>query len=564
MSFFTIYIKRFFLLNIMLFANVVCSQVALAQPALSNWNTAISIQGGAFISVHGDIQLEDNGYFQNHDTIYLWGDWINNAGNTGFSGIGEGIVVLYDDTQTIRGNDVTHFYDLQCTGTGVKFADLNVQVDGMLDLTDRELNVQQYVVTVTNFMTNAVKSDAGFVSAVDSGGLSRYMDRDSIYFFPLGASQPSVKKRPVEIRPNDSNFNNFRLRMANVLPSDEGFDIELRAPDVCEVNPNFYHRIYQTDGNSPVDIRKYFIPSIDGNYSDILQWRDQPVWNKTTTANFAFSPAPAYSSVQINAWNNFGDFPFALGNASPELLTNLDDIICDGDTVELSTESGYPVYEFYVNGELVHIGTDDFFNVGGLSDGDSLWVVGIDSKCIAYSTPVIANVYDNPLIETWGDTTIYPGSDVHLFANGNGIVDWTPSSSIDCPSCFEATAENINQSTVFYATIEDMYGCRSTDSVLAIIDEFIDVTDIIFIPNAITPNDDGINDYWNIRNLHLFPDNEVIILNRWGDEVYRSKPYLNNWEGTYNGLELPDGTYYFILRVNDINQIVNGPLTILR
>ncbi|MGV3642453.1 MAG: ice-binding family protein [Adhaeribacter sp.] len=65
------------------------------------------------------------------------------------------------------------------------------------------------------------------------------------------------------------------------------------------------------------------------------------------------------------------------------------------------------------------------------------------------------------------------------------------------------------------------------------------------IANAITANGDGHNDTWEIRNLEKYPENEVVIFNRWGNEVYRSKGYNNTW----NGGDLLSGTYFYQLKV---------------
>jgi gliding motility-associated-like protein len=90
------------------------------------------------------------------------------------------------------------------------------------------------------------------------------------------------------------------------------------------------------------------------------------------------------------------------------------------------------------------------------------------------------------------------------------------------------------------------------------------------IPNTITPNDDGKNDALAFEILDEFPadypDAELIIFSRWGDIVYTKRPYKNDWKGT-NSLNqpLPDGTYYFILRLNVPNgKIEKGDITIIR
>ena len=63
-----------------------------------------------------------------------------------------------------------------------------------------------------------------------------------------------------------------------------------------------------------------------------------------------------------------------------------------------------------------------------------------------------------------------------------------------------------------------------------------------------------------------YPDNEIIIFNRWGDIVYRAKPYHNDWQGTNNaGQPLPEATYYYVLRL-DLSKsiIIRGNVTILK
>jgi large repetitive protein len=69
-----------------------------------------------------------------------------------------------------------------------------------------------------------------------------------------------------------------------------------------------------------------------------------------------------------------------------------------------------------------------------------------------------------------------------------------------------------------------------------------------------------------LLNPDKFPDNELIVFNRWGDIVFRASPYINNWQGVNSkGEDLPDGTYYYILRLNiGRGEIIRGDVTILR
>jgi uncharacterized repeat protein (TIGR01451 family)/gliding motility-associated-like protein len=75
----------------------------------------------------------------------------------------------------------------------------------------------------------------------------------------------------------------------------------------------------------------------------------------------------------------------------------------------------------------------------------------------------------------------------------------------------------------------------------------------LFIPDVFTPNNDGINDKWVIRGLEAFPNNKVVIINRWGNRVFEASSYNNDWDGTNHyspsmgGNVLPVGTYFYIL-----------------
>jgi gliding motility-associated-like protein len=87
------------------------------------------------------------------------------------------------------------------------------------------------------------------------------------------------------------------------------------------------------------------------------------------------------------------------------------------------------------------------------------------------------------------------------------------------------------------------------------------------IPTVITPNQDGVNDIFVIpclSDVSAYPNNEVAIFNQWGDEVFRSAPYRNNWGGTYSGDDLPAGTYFFVVDFGDGSEVQTGFLILQR
>lgn len=85
----------------------------------------------------------------------------------------------------------------------------------------------------------------------------------------------------------------------------------------------------------------------------------------------------------------------------------------------------------------------------------------------------------------------------------------------------------------------------------------------IVIPQGFSPNDDGIGDKWVVRNIEQYPNNTLLIFNRWGEEVFTARPYTNNWEGKADGglnsdKGLPVGTYYYVLDLGDGSDIRKG------
>ena len=70
------------------------------------------------------------------------------------------------------------------------------------------------------------------------------------------------------------------------------------------------------------------------------------------------------------------------------------------------------------------------------------------------------------------------------------------------------------------------------------------------VMTGFSPNGDGINDAFMIKNIDAYPDNELIIFDRWGNSVYDVENYNRNnlWRGEYRNLIVPDGTYFYIFK----------------
>jgi len=88
--------------------------------------------------------------------------------------------------------------------------------------------------------------------------------------------------------------------------------------------------------------------------------------------------------------------------------------------------------------------------------------------------------------------------------------------------------------------------------------------DDLGISKAFTPNGDGRNDVWFIKEIDQISDCRVYVFNRAGVEVFSAYPYRNNWDGTFGGAPLPDGDYYYIIKCNDERGPKRGALRIIK
>jgi gliding motility-associated-like protein len=78
-----------------------------------------------------------------------------------------------------------------------------------------------------------------------------------------------------------------------------------------------------------------------------------------------------------------------------------------------------------------------------------------------------------------------------------------------------------------------------------------------------TPNNDGMNDYWYIPDLEKYGRLQVTVYNRFGQKVYGSDGYKNDWDGTWNGYPLPSASYYYIMK-SSTKGFIKGVVNLVR
>ena len=179
------------------------------------------------------------------------------------------------------------------------------------------------------------------------------------------------------------------------------------------------------------------------------------------------------------------------------------------------------------------------------------------------SLVTVTNTNATVLTNVTPNQTIPYGSSIQLNADNALYYMWTPNDgTLDNPNINNPVAVPL-ATTTYIVYGRDKYGCLDSAAVT------IHVTyDTIFIPNAFTPNGDGLNDLFRIGNLGYYKVVEMSVFNRWGAMVYHVTDGNNKgWDGTYNGVPQDLGVYNYYIIVSEpdgLSHSFKGDVTLLR
>jgi len=179
--------------------------------------------------------------------------------------------------------------------------------------------------------------------------------------------------------------------------------------------------------------------------------------------------------------------------------------------------------------------------------------------CVAEDS-IYLTVHPLPEVDLGSDTSLCGDIGVVLSAGTDGILyRWSTGDNSKDITVYQGEKKEIR------VEVEDEFGCISMDTV--VIDECNAEFYFRDMPTAITPNNDGKNDFWVIDKLASYTQAEVEIFSRWGTLVWKSEPgYSIPWDGTdMGGNEVPMDSYHFVIKLNvgSIDQIT-GIITVIR
>ena len=317
--------------------------------------------------------------------------------------------------------------------------------------------------------------------------------------------------------------------VSDFTAEDVCFGAQTEFMNAAKPNGSVIERYYWNfdDGTESVETNPVHTYTQPGTYSVMLVTYSTQGCIDTTT-------------IEVNVWANpvaniiaFGPTEFCIGGSvtiglDPGGANVLWSNASDKDSITIDASGSYNVL---------------LYNEHGCKDRDT----------------IVITVYQLPTIIAGPDTTISAGFSAQMWATGAETYMWWPSDYLNLFEISNPVSTPL-QTTTYMVTGTDQYGCVNSTTVTVTVD--YDYTLVTY--NLFSPNGDGVNDFFEVMNLQLYPDCEVIVYNRLGSPVFSSMGYQNNWNGTYNGEPLPDATYYYVIKCAGTEKVVTGPISILR
>lgn len=260
------------------------------------------------------------------------------------------------------------------------------------------------------------------------------------------------------------------------------------------------------------------------------------------------------------------------------LGTTQDTTICEGSVVNISASSlsglGVTLYlDLPQNGNVLGQGLN--FVTGPILSDTSFFVQTLDSllcpgdikeisisvqDSIKLDSPQMnCSPDDNAVIFTWDNVPYADGYEVGI----NSTTLWT---SIGANTFYEVNNLEAGEDVTLYirATYSGTADCITPESDEISVTCRSDEEDLILPYNTFSPNNDGMNDWWNVGNgITKHSDNEVRIFNRIGEEVFSTTGY-NNTNNVFRGEGLATGNYYYVVTVPSIDFQRTGYLILTR
>lgn len=286
--------------------------------------------------------------------------------------------------------------------------------------------------------------------------------------------------------------------------------------------------------------------------------------------------SPGTFMVTLVASNSMGSSsvnkPIVVINCSPPLTSFVTNgtVICVGDciTVDNTTFNG-TTYSWSFPGAVPSSSTAAEPGEVCYTSSGTFDITLIATNAFGSDTMTQMVIVDTvPIIEAFPDeVSVSLGGSLDMYAVANGSVDWNwvtiDTNSLDTTTLSAVVATPSAPGTiVYYVYATGANGCSNVDSVIVV----VELTDVIGVPNAFSPNGDGFNDFLNVLGPGI-SKMKIVIYNRYGQQVFESSDQAKGWDGTHNSKDVDPGVFGFYLEYtleNGTTGFQKGNITLIR
>jgi gliding motility-associated-like protein len=314
--------------------------------------------------------------------------------------------------------------------------------------------------------------------------------------------------------------------------------------------------------NSPVCENKSLVLNATGGSQ--YQWTGINNFSATGASVSVDNVQPQQSGkYYVQVTNDDGckhlDSVIAVINPSPDAQTSFADVrICEGDHVKLGSSGGGSYQWIPATGLSSDIIADPI--ASPVTTIDYSVIVSNQFAC-KDTAKLLVNVIEAPRANAGTDKWIIKGTSAQLSATATGqntSYSWMPAVFINDPQSLQPIVTP-PRDTSYVLTVASNDGCGiATDTM------HVFVYKDVFVPNAFSPNNDGLNDSWNIPALSAYPAFELTVFNRHGQIVFQNKNSNRSWNGQYKGEPLPEAVYVYVIDLKMGGEILKGTVMLLR
>jgi len=243
----------------------------------------------------------------------------------------------------------------------------------------------------------------------------------------------------------------------------------------------------------------------------------------------------------------------------PTITVSSTQSICQGDSVALSA-SGGNTYSWLPLNDL----SGAFSKTPIVKpNGTTRYTVTVtDSNNCTDTAGVLIVIHTKPVVYAGNDKVIIKGGATIL---GGKIDDptnvnfsWVPSPSLNDIHLLNPVADP-DANTDYVLNASSAIGCGISSDTVS-----VKVYGAFYIPNAFTPNGDGLNDSWHIPALQAFPDAVLSVYNRYGNKIFESTAGNRDWDGNYKNKAQPSGAYPYVIDLKNNQPVLKGVVMIVR